>query len=83
MKNIEDLTYEQLINYAKGLEKQVEKLKHINNELEYRLKKLNTPIIKDIEEYKDNFGRITGFVEIKIIPEIKYCEYTKFKSEVE
>lgn len=83
MKNIEDLTYGQLINYTKGLERQVEDLKHINSELEYRLKKLNIQIITDVEEYKDNLGLINGYVETKIIPEIKYCEFIKFKSEAE
>jgi hypothetical protein len=64
------------------LERQVEDLKHINSELEYRLKKLNIQIITDVEKYKDNLGQINGYVKTKIIPEIKYCEFTKFKSEV-
>lgn len=81
MKNLEDLTYGQLISYTKGLEKQIEDLKHINSELEYRLKKLNIEPFIEVEEYKDNLGNLVGVVKTKTIPEIKYCEFTKFKEK--
>lgn len=79
MKNLEDLTYGQLISYTKGLEKQTEDLKHINSELEYRLEKLNIEPIIEFREHKDALGEVVGIVKTKTIPEIKYCEYTKFQ----
>lgn len=83
MKKLEDLTYGQLIKYTKQLENQIKELEHINSELEYRLEKLNIKPIIEVKEHKNSFGEITGYVKTKIIPEIKYCEFTKFKSEVE
>jgi len=79
MKNLEDLTYGQLISYTKGLEKQIEDLKHINSELEYRLEKLNIKPIIEVREHKDALGEVVSIIKTKTIPEIKYYEYTKFQ----
>ena len=83
IEDLEDLTYKQLINYAKGLEGEIKDLKHIISELEYRLEKAEIQFIIEDENYRDELGNMTGYITTKICPEFRYCEFTKFKSEVE
>jgi hypothetical protein len=74
-EELENLTYKELLDYSEKCGRQIEEMKHIIEELEYRLQKLN---IKTEVKIQDNPYKIEKIKFIKkTIPEFSYVEYEK------
>ena len=74
-EELENLKYKELLDYAEKCEHQNKELKHIIEELEYRLQKLNIRIEVKVQDNPYKIEKIK-FIK-KTIPEFSYVEYEK------
>lgn len=74
-EELENLTYKELLDYSEKCGHQIEEMKNIIEELEYRLQKLD---IRTEIKVQDNPYKMEKIKFIKkTIPEFSYVEYEK------